>query len=222
VRRRALTTAVIWCVLGVLAGAQERRVFAGALVGVSALSGDARAVTSPPDADVSLYDPANGPALNLFAGVHLSDYVSLQGSYIWNRNDLVLVSTSVTAGGGTGYEQRRSSAQYAAVADVLVYFRGRDSLVRPYLGTGLATVHFSSRETALVAAGLVAPASEISSTRLALRSHVGIDVALASRFRVRYSFSETIGPNPIGPHLSPPGRRPLMNFQNLFGFVTEL
>jgi len=196
-------------------------VFAGALAGVSALSADAQAVTTPPDADVSLYDPGNGPALNLFVGVHLSNYVSLQGTYVWNRNDLVLVSTSVTAGGGTGYEQRRESSQHAAVADVLVYFRGRDSLVRPYLGTGLATVHFSSRETARAAAGLAPPDPTIAATRLALRSHVGIDVAIVERLRVRYSFSETIGPNPIGPHLSPPGRRPLMNFQNLFGLVTE-
>jgi hypothetical protein len=221
VGRHALAVVVIWVVLGIGAGAQERRVFAGALVGVSALSADARSAGTPPDTDLSLYDPGSGPALNVFGGLHLSDYVSLQGNYIWNRNDLVLVSTSVTAAGGTGYEQRRDSDQHAAVADVLVYFRGRASLVRPYLGTGLAAVHFSSRETALVSAGLAAPDLELSATRLGLRSHVGIDVALADRLRVRYSFSETIGPNPIGPHLRPPGRRPLMNFQNLFGLVGE-
>jgi hypothetical protein len=37
----------------------------------------------------------------------------------------------------------------------------------------------------------------------------------------RYSFSETISGNPISPSLTPPGERPLMNFQNLFGFVAR-
>lgn len=69
--------------------------------------------------------------------------------------------------------------------------------------------------------GLSAPVGEISSTQAALRSHVGIDVVLSSRTAFRYSFSETIGGNPISPHLSPPGERGLANFQNLFGIVTR-
>ena len=57
--------------LSVPAAAQdEARVFAGALYGVSALSADAQALTASDNAAVSLYDPKNGPALNVFVTVH--------------------------------------------------------------------------------------------------------------------------------------------------------
>jgi hypothetical protein len=67
--------------------------------------------------------------------------------------------------------------------------------------------------------GLGAPTGEIVSTRIGLRSHVGIDLRLSRRVSFRYSFSEMISGNPISPSLMPPGQRGLMNFQNLFGFV---
>jgi len=191
------------------------------MFGVSALSADARAVTNPPDASVSLYDPINGPALNAFVGFHVAEYFSLQATYVWNTNDLALVATHTTGQGGTTYSQQRTSAQHGVVADALVYFRRRGSRIRPYLGTGLAVVHFSSSEVDVLTSGLVAPAPEISSTRLGLRSHVGIDLRLSDRLSLRYSFSETISGNPISPHLSPPGERGLMNFQNLFGLLTR-
>jgi hypothetical protein len=89
-----------------------------------------------------------------------------------------------------------------------------------YLGTVLSIVHFSSGETAVVTAqGLNPPARTIPSTRIGLRSHVGIDFKLTAAVAFRYSFSETISGNPISPYLTPPGRRGLMNFQNLFGVV---
>jgi hypothetical protein len=69
--------------------------------------------------------------------------------------------------------------------------------------------------------GLDAPDGDISSTDLALRSHVGIDFALSRHAAFRYSFSETIGGNPISPHLSPPGERGLANFVNPFGMVAR-
>ena len=53
------------------------------------------------------------------------------------------------------------------------------------------------------------------------RSHVGIDFKLSRNVSFRYSFSETISRNPISPSLTPPGRRRLMNFDNLFGFVAR-
>jgi outer membrane protein W len=108
------------------------------------------------------------------------------------------------------------------VLDGLIYFRRRDSVVRPYLGTGIAVVHFSSSDKASTSEhGLAAPHGEIASTRVGLRSHVGIDVRLSRRLNFRYSFSEMISGNPISPSLTPPGRRGLMNFQNLFGFVSR-
>ena len=199
----------------------DRRVFVGGLIGVSTLSADGRAVTMAPEAALSSYKPENGLTLNLFGGVHVAQYFSLQLDYMWNRNDLTLVSSFITPQGGGFYEQRRESAQHAMVADALVYFRRIDSKIRPYLGTGLAVVRFSASVIDSTMSGLNAPVGEITSTRVALRSHVGIDFALSSRTAFRYSFSETIGGNPISPHLSPPGQRGLANFQNLFGMVTR-
>lgn len=202
------------------AAQDESRLFAGALFGVSALSPDARSVTTGADAAVSLYDPENGPALNVLAGVHLARYFSVQVNWMWNRNDLTLLS-SFTAPPGGFYEQRRQSGQHAVVLDALVYFRRLDSAVRPYLGTGLSVFHFSSEEVAGSAVqGLTPPAGKIASTRIGLRSHVGLDVRLSRRLVFRYSFSETISSNPISPSLTPPGNRGLMNFQNLFGLVS--
>jgi hypothetical protein len=82
-------------------------------------------------------------------------------------------------------------------------------------------VHFSSEESDSRAQGLSPPAGAIKSTHIGLRSHVGIDFRLSRQISFRYTFSETISSNPISPSLTPPGRRPLMNFQNLFGFVSR-
>ena len=216
---------MLWLLMaaGATAAAQDdRRPYAGTLAGVSTLSGDARAVTSPPDATLSMYKPENGLALDLFAGVHLARFFSVQANYIWNRNDLALVSSFVTPRGGGFYEQERHSAQHAIVADTLVYFRRRGSAIRPYLGTGLAIVRFTSgqpRRTVMV--DLSAPAGAFSATKVALRSHVGIDFKVSDCLAFRYSFSETISGNPISPHLTPPGTRGLANFQNLFGLVAQ-
>jgi hypothetical protein len=199
---------------------EESRVFAGGLFGVSTLSADGRSVTSDSDAALSLYKPENGPALNVFAGLHLAQYFSVQASWMWNRNDITLVSSFTTPRGGGFYEQRRHSRQHAVVIDGLIYFRRLDSAVRPYLGTGLSVLHFSSGEAVAASVqGLVPPAGEIVSTRIGLRSHVGIDLRVSRRFSFRYSFSETISGNPISPVLTPPAPRRLANFQNLFGFV---
>jgi outer membrane protein with beta-barrel domain len=199
----------------------ESRAFAGALFGVSALSADAQAVTSGADAAVSLYDPKNGSALNVFGGIHVAQYFAIQVNWMWNRNDLTLVSSYTSPEAGGFYEQARDSTQHAMVFDGLIYFRRLDSSIRPYLGTGLSVVHFSSDEGNSRAQGLSPPAGAIRSTRIGLRSHVGIDFRLSRHVAFRYSFSETISSNPISPSLTPPGRRPLMNFQNLFGFVSR-
>jgi hypothetical protein len=70
-----------------------------------------------------------------------------------------------------------------------------------------------------VSSDLVAPAHEFASTTVALRSAVGIDIAISPHVSVRYSFSETISRNPISPRLTPPAERRLANFQNLVGLV---
>jgi hypothetical protein len=201
---------------------EDHQIYIGGMFGISTLSADGRSVTTGPDAMLSLYKPENGLALNLFAGVHVAEYFTVQGNWMWNRNDLTLVSSFATPQGGGFYEQRRHSRQHTVVLDGLIYFRRRESAVRPYLGTGLSLVHFSAHETGTVTAGLAPPTGEITSTRLGLRSHVGIDVKLSRRISFRYSFSESISGNPISPLLAPPGQRRLANFQNLFGLVAQL
>ena len=200
----------------------DPRLFAGGVFGVSALSPDARSVAAGTDAALSLYDPGMGPVVNLFAGAHLAEYFSVQANWTWNRNDITLVSSFATPQGGGYYEQVRQSDQHAFVLDGLIYFRRLSSAVRPYLGTGLSVLRFSSTDVILSAAhGLEPPVGAIASTRLGLRSHVGIDVRVSRHVRFRYSFSETISRNPISPSLTPPGRRGFMNFDNLFGFVAH-
>jgi opacity protein-like surface antigen len=215
----------MWAMLLVADAAQaqdQRRVFAGALFGVSTLSADGRSVTMPPEAMLSLYKPENGVAVNAFAGVHLWRYFSVQGNYMWNRNDLTLVSSFTTATVGGFYEQQRRSAQHVFVADTLIYFRPLGNAIRPYLGTGFSVLHFTSRDIVRsVSSNFTAPVDDITGTTVGLRSHVGIDFALSSRLHFRYSFSETISRNPISRHLMPMGERRLANFQNLFGFVAR-
>jgi hypothetical protein len=192
--------------------------YAGLIGGVSTLSADAGSQSTAQGLSLSAYSPQNGGALNVFGGAHLHNYFSLQANYIWNRNDLILSSTSTAA--DNFYEQARTSAQSAFVLDGLVYFRRRSSRIRPYLGTGAGIVYLSSTATQLVRAGAAAspPPAEFRSTRPVFRSHVGIDLRIRGPLNFRYSFSESIGKNDISRHLSPRAPRRLANFQNLFGF----
>jgi hypothetical protein len=222
-RPRRIVPITLVLLLGILspALAQEAgRVFVGGLFGVSTLSADARAVTSPDEAHVSLYKPENGPAVNALAGVHATRFVSVQANYIWNRNDLTLLASSVAPAGGVFYEQARPSTQHAVFADALLYFRSRDSGVRPYLSGGLGLVRFESdAATRTLEHGMAAPSGAITATRAALRVAVGIDLRVAEAWSLRYSFSEAISGNPVSARLTPPAERNLMNFQNLFGLV---
>jgi opacity protein-like surface antigen len=221
--RLAVVVTALWVasVLPVVAQ-DDRRLFAGALIGVSALSADARSVSAPEQTAASLYTPENGVALNVFAGIHLAQYFSVQMNYMGNRNDLVLVSSVVAPERGGFYEQHRPSTQHSLVADALIYFRPLRSAVRPYLGAGLSVLRFTSQTvTSSVSNGLETPQRDIASTRIALRTAVGIDISVSRRVSIRYSFSETISGNPISPHLSPPGQAGLNNYQNLFGLVSR-
>jgi hypothetical protein len=159
--------------------------------------------------------------VNLLVGRYLGNYVSVQGNYIWNSNDLTFVSTSVSPPGQSFYHEMRGSYQTSVIGDVLVFFRNRRSLVRPYLSGGVGVVHLqSSQKNLAFASGSPAlPPLEFSANTTGLRVAVGIDVKLRYGFSFRYSFSETISPNPISNQLSPPGQRALENFQNLWGFV---
>jgi len=195
----------------------EKPYFTGVLGGLSILSGDARSVVTTNSAAVSLYEPKNGAVIHFFGGVHLHEYLSVQGNYVWNRNDLILTSSN----GPVFYEQGRRSSQHGVSADLSLYFRNRQSWIRPYLSIGAGVVRFHSKETRVISrAGSAAlPPAEFTSTGPALRVAVGMDLSIRKGWAFRYSFCETIRSNPVSEVLSPPGRRALMNFQNLFGIV---
>src|SRR5262245_39003139 len=190
--------------------------YGGAIGGISTLSADAGSQAAGQGLNLSSYSPKNGGALNLFSGLHLHNYVSVQANYMWNQNDLVLNSASSDS--GAFYQQSRSSSQHAVVFDFLIYFRRRESRLRPYLGTRGGLLHLNSTENhLLVFSGTPAlPAATFSANRPVFRSHVGIDIRLARKLDFRYSFSESLSKNDISTHLSPPAPRRLANFQNLF------
>jgi hypothetical protein len=200
----------------------QARPYLGALGGIATLSGDAGSQATAQGLNLSSYAPANGGAIDAFAGVHLRDYFSVQGNFIWNENDLQLNSAS--SGTGTSYQESRSSSQAAGVFDFLIYFRRRQSRIRPYLGTGVGVIHLSTTETRVIdSQGTPAlPPARFSYTGPVFRSHVGIDVRLTGKLDFRYSFSEFIGHNELSKRLSPPGSSTLKNFHNLFGFVVRL
>jgi hypothetical protein len=216
-----VTTALCLSLASPALAQDDARVYAGALVGVATLSADARTSIQATRAEVSLYKPENGPALNLLVGAHLGRYFTIQANYIWNRNDLTLFSLSTSSGGGAFDEQARRSSQHAVVGDAMVYFRAVGSGVRPYLSTGAGVMRFQSRSARGASGGASVPVEALGSTRVALRVAVGMDLAMGTAWSFRYSFSETISGNPISARLTPPGERNLANFQNLFGIIRQ-
>jgi hypothetical protein len=219
--RRLIAVTCVFCSIVTSAEAQQRpQAYAGALAGIATLSADAQSDITSSGSHVSLYKPENGPALNIFAGVHIHEYVALQANLIWNRNDIVLTSVRATDSDSPFYEQPRASSQRALVGDVLAYFRERRSALRPYLSVGVGVLRLeTTADGDPHVSNATPPAATLHATRALLRVAVGIDVALGGGWSGRYSFSETLSGNPISAQLSPPGQRNLANFQNLFGIV---
>jgi hypothetical protein len=194
--------------------------FAGAVAGIATLSADGRSEITPDGVDVSMYKPENGPTVNLLLGIQFHEYLAFQANYIGNRNDVTLTSVRATDTGPAYYEQPRAASQHAVVGDVLAYFRGRRSVLRPYLSVGLGLVRLETRMRGEGRARSTSlPPARAGATNAVLRVAVGLDVALGGNWSARYSFSESLSVNPISADLSPPGRRNLANFQNLFGVV---
>jgi len=166
----------------------------------------------------SLYDPGTGGAASTFAGVHLFNYVSVQGNYIWNRNDVTLVSSLSDATSLSFYQVPVSGTQNALVGDILVYFRERGIRIRPYLSQGGGLVHIRSRPNGNTLSGGNPSLPGVSaSTFPTSRTAVGLDVRLRPAWFLRYTFGENISRNPVSAQLSPSGQRLLKNFQNLWG-----
>ena len=195
--------------------------YGGALGGLVTLSADARSVIGPQGAAFSLYKPENGASLSVFAGRHLTDYLSLEADYGWNRNDLTLSATSTSPQGETLYQESRNSSEQSVLGNLLLYFRKRRSWARPYLSVGGGVVRFHSKEVGISAlTGMPAlPPREFNSVAAALPVAVGIDLTIRGRWAFRYTFCETNRGNPVSAVLSPPGQRNLKIYQNLFGLV---
>jgi len=195
--------------------------YVGVAGGFSVLSGDGRSVVNGSSTAVSLYKPETGPAVNGFVGRHLSDYLSLQGNYVWNGNGVTFTSAKFSSSGQATYQEDRSSSQQSAIGDLLLYFRKRKSFARPYLSVGAGFVRLTSTQTQITSliGPAILPPRKFTATRPALRVAVGIDLALHKHWSFRYSFSEALSANPLADQLSPPGQSSLKNFQNLFGFV---
>src|SRR5262249_22060018 len=95
--RTSIGPALLLCLVCKVADAQSRpRMFAGVAAGIATLAADARSEIASSEADVSLYKPENGPALNIFAGSHVHEFLTVQGNYVWNRNDVTLTSVRAT------------------------------------------------------------------------------------------------------------------------------
>ena len=199
----------------------QGRSFLGVMAGVATLSADARSEVAAVPSAASLYKPENGPTLQALGGRHLTDWLSVEASYVWNTNDLTLTSLASGNGNTSSYEQKRDSTEQSASGDVLVYFRNRASRIRPYLAIGLGLIRFTSTERTLQATPLPppVPSQKFTSTEPAVRFPVGIDISPWRGWAIRYSFTETIRANPISAQLSPPGQRHLAVYQNLFGFL---
>ena len=135
-QRRMLRIAVVVLFGCCHATTAQAQFYAGVLGGVSTLSADARSVLSPGSTAFSSYDPRNGGIVEVLAGRHFSDYFTLQANYIWNNNELTMTSATFNNGTQQSYQETRSSTQQSAIADLLVYFRKRDSRLRPYLSVG--------------------------------------------------------------------------------------
>lgn len=215
---QVLAIVLLSCYAPALARAQ---LYAGVLGGVSSLSGDARSVVSSGSTSFWSYDPKNGGDLSLLFGKHFSDYFSAQGSYTWNENELSLSAGSSGAGTEQAYQETRGSSEQTVLGNLLVYFRARNSRLRPYLSVGTGIVHFMSTQESIqqVLGGPILPPHRFSANRVVLNVPVGMDVNLGKGWAFRYTFSETISGNPISDRLSPSGQHSFKNFQNLFGFV---
>jgi hypothetical protein len=132
---------------------------------MATLSAGGRSVVSQTTSQVSSYKPENGPALNLFFGRHLGNYVSVQGNFVWNANDLSFVSNSILPQGASFYSETRRSSQTSMVGDVLVFFRERRSLLRPHLSTGVGIIHLQSSQQKLVQPPVPRPYHRATSPR---------------------------------------------------------
>jgi hypothetical protein len=109
---------VILFLMAVLAMSQDN--FVAGAGGISTLSADARVVGSPPES-ISAYKPENGPTFSLSAGRHLSEHFSVQLSYGWNRNRVLLSGNEISS--QSSYELPLRISAHTVVGEAMAYFR---------------------------------------------------------------------------------------------------
>src|SRR5215472_11330840 len=208
----------------VLAQLRKEMIYFGGMGGIATLSGDANAVITANSASTSSYDPSNGAAASGFVGVHIFNYVSLQADYVWNRNNVVLVSSINSSGASSFYRIPESATQQAFLGNALIYFRKRESRFRPYVaeGVGAALIHSRLSGDAIISGNPTLPPASSKHASIALRTSVGLDLRLRGPWYFRYSFGETLTRNTFGDELSPPEHRVAKNFQSLFGIYFKL
>ncbi len=211
-------SATLYLLLAALPAIAQSELYVGTLVGVATLSADGGSQITSASASSSSYKPENGGVLNLFGGIHLNNYISLQANFTANRNDLTLAAITTP---NSVFEQMRNSSQVVGSGDVLLYFRQRRSKFRPYLSAGLGVSRISSEliGTTTVRGNAAPPPDKFFAVKPAFRTAVGIDIKVKNGWSFRYSFLEAIQRNPISVQLTPAGQRNLATFQNLFGFV---
>lgn len=194
--------------------------FVGGYAGVSTLSADGRTDVSSAGARFSSYKPENGFAVAGFAGRHFNDFFSVMGSYGWNRNRISFAAGEARAVSGAVTREHRAD-MHSWIGEGMLYFRPRNSRIRPYLSAGAGLVHVTSSARGAAAGFGNAPAlpRSITHTGPAFRVAVGIDLFFTRNAAFRYSFSETLQGNPFSAALTPPAPRNLANFQNWFGVV---
>ena len=198
----------------VLSAQTEKKNFVAGLGGLAILSGDAQS-TFARGAVASFHSPKDGLALNLAAGHHFNNWISAQGNYIFNRNDVTLNGVS----GNTFYTALNQSRQHQIVFDGMLYVRPLSSRIRPYLSVGFAMVRVSRNQVSLEGAAAVVPTATAAAWHPGLRSAVGMDLTIKPGWAFRYSFSETLTGSLFSRSLVPPAQKNLMNFHHLFGVV---
>jgi hypothetical protein len=157
--------------------------------------------------------------LLLFAGRHFGQYFSAQLSYGWNHNDVLLTGSDVAS--SASFDLPTRVTMHTVMAEAMVYFRRRDSRLRPYLsaGPGIVSTRREATGSAHVRGSPPLPSAKAEALQPALRVAVGIDWRVREHVALRYSFSETIQRNPISRSLIPAGERNLANFQNWWGIA---
>jgi hypothetical protein len=218
---------VLGCLTPSLLRAQRltrETVYFGAMGGIATLSGDANTVITANSVSTSSYDPSNGGAVGAFLGAHIFGYFSFQADYVWNSNGAVLVSSINSPGVSSFYRLPETVTQNAFLGNALIYFRKRESRIRPYLSVGAGGVLIHSRLSGrgITRGGPALPPASARHASIAQRTSVGLDVRLGHSWYFRYSFGETITRNTFGDQLAPPEHRIAKNFQSLFGIYFKL